>query len=95
MEAAAGDATAEVPKNDLDRGRRKGRRPTRAEKGTYMGNQDFLREVRMGCSTACSALALCLLCRSIEALASCVNTSSSQECLHYCIHSCLNPSIKY
>ena len=53
IEAAGGDVVAEVPETDLNRLKRKGRRPTRAEKGTYMGNQDFLKEVRMGCSTAC------------------------------------------
>ena len=48
MEAAGGDAVAEVPEAELNRGRRKGKRPTRAEKGSYMGNQDFVREVKDG-----------------------------------------------
>lgn len=72
IEAAGGDAVAEVPVAELDRGRRKGRRPTRAEKGSYMGNQDFVREVRIGCSMACPHLdpsASCLLCSCLIALA--------------------------
>ena len=88
IEAAGGDAVAEVPEADLDRGRRKGRRPTRAEKGSYMGNQEFVREVRMGCSMACPHLdpsASCLLCSCLRALAATIHIFKGhrKECSHH------------
>ena len=99
MEAAGGDAVAEVPEAELNRGRRKGKRPTRAEKGSYMGNQDFVREVKDGLQHSMSppqSLGFVLALQyspSFGSVNRCVQ-GHRNECTRHQLHSCLIRSIE-